>query len=407
MRISGLPPATPPLPPNRPAATAPLDSVILGGADAPQGVSLEEAARLLAGAKPSPEVAWTATPPKGRFSSAPALGPAGLAMGASHSIQGGRISVLDPATGFERWGADVEHDVEWVAQAPDGTVVHGERFGGIEARDGATGEVRWRVPVGQHYPDPPAVPGDGRMYGLKGSGVSVRDMGTGDEVGTMGTNMLGLRAKGPVATGDGGVLVHADNGLFCFETSTGRTRWHRDDVKTLGTPSPDGILAAGDHSLLTLDPRDGTTRASVDLPGAAFAAPAVGPNGRAYVPLRGSTLAAVQNGHVIWNERVYTDFATFVAPVGERLVLSGTAHIKALFALDAGGTRLWLDDGESLITGPAAVEGNSAFVATAGAVRRLEARTRLQAPGAPVERGEIVVRERTVDVGGIELPIRD
>lgn len=407
MRISGLPPATPPPPPQRPASPAPVDSVTLGAQTAPQGVSLEEAARLLAGSKPSPEVAWTATPAKGRFSSAPALGPSGLAIGASHSIQGGRIAVLDPVSGSERWGADVQHDVEWVAQAPDGTVVHGERFGGIEARDGATGEVRWRVPVGQHYPNPPAVPGDGRMYGLKGSGVSVRDMGTGDEVGTMGTNMLGLRAKGPVPTGDGGLLVHADNGLFCFEASTGRTRWHREDVKTLGTPSQDGILAAGERSLLTLDPRDGTTTAQVDLPSAAFAAPAVGPNGRAYVPLRGSTLAAVQNGHVLWNESCYADFGTFVTPVGERLVLSGTAHMKSLFALDAAGTRLWLEDGEALLTGPAAVDGNSAFVASAGAVRRIEARTRLQAPGAPVERGEIVVRERTVDVGGIELPIRD
>ena len=418
VQLGGAAPATGPgLPirgavPGVPAQTSglgvPAQTSGLGAPAQPAGVSVEQAMRILEGETMRPEAVWTRTPPEGRFPCGPALGPAGLLVGSTRPMGGGRITVLDPATGAERWTREVKDEPEWLAQGLDGTVYDGQRFGIMEARDGATGEVRWKTEVGHHLSGPPVDLGDGRLYGLRGGRVAAFDAATGQQVWSV-PNALGLREKGPVGTGDGGVVVHADNGLFCFEGSTGQMRWHRDDVVTLAA-AKDGLLFAGaERALLALDPKTGETVRRVDLPAKPFAAPVPGPGERVYVPLRDSQLVAVDGDHISWNSVVYTDFSSFVTPIGQRLVLAGNSDMKTTFGLAADtGRRLWIEESASPVAGRPVVDGRGAIVANYQSLRRFDDELRLVGPPTtpPEEQPEIQVGEKDVQIGDIHLPRR-
>lgn len=410
MRI--LPTSTNPVAPTTAAAgpvaatAGPLDQVTLGaGTDAPTKVSVEQALRIMQGDALRPEPAWTIRPPQGRFPCGPATGPAGLLAASTKPLAGGRVAMLDPATGFERWSADLERDPEWLLQGLDGTVYVGQRFGVMEARQGDTGELLWQSEVGHHLSGPPIDLGDGRIYGLKGGGLAAYNVLTGEKAWS-NSGMLGLREKGPVDTGDGGVVVHADNGLFCFEGETGRERWHREDLKTLAS-ARDGVLyAGGEKSLVVLDPKDGHTLREVELPSKPFTAPVPGPGDRVYVAVRGGQLVAVDGGKISWTSTVYTDFNSFITPVGQRLVLVGNSDMKSVFGVAADtGRRLWLEDGESPVAGKPALQDGVAYVANYGSLRRIQDDLKLVGPEIG-PRPEIAVGEQTVTIGGVDLPRR-
>lgn len=356
-----------------------------------QAVDLRRAAAaMFAGATGAPDPLWTVS---GRFSTPPAAGPAGLAVG-----EGKRLVVLSPESGGERWSAELPHEAEWCGQGPDGAVYVGGRFGFVQAF-GPDGTPRWSRSAGVHLSDPPSFAADGTFLGLQGGALVGRDPATGEEL-WRASGALGLNDSGPVPGPGGGVLVHADNGLFLF----GAARWRVEEATTQGCVTRGAVWAGSPEGLLEVDPATGGVRRTVKLPGSVVAAPAAGPDGTVYVPLRGSRVAAVRDGEVLWTSTAYTDKPSFLAVV-DGLVLVGTRGLRHLAALDpATGHRRWVHEAEAASLGPAAVAGERAFVASHAGVVALDGQVRLEQPDAPA--GTIEIGEGRVRIGGVDLPLR-
>lgn len=220
--------------------------------------------------------AWRMEAP-GTITGSPALAAGLLAV----TTDEGRLVVLDPLTGQERWGAAMEPG-GGATPVIDGDVVHAVD-GGVGAFDAVTGELLWRMD-GVASTDPLLT---GHTLLASGpSGLVAIDVGGArgleawqflpDEL----SSGLGELSRPALAEDVVVLVLPATRGgpgtVWGLDLATGRRVWQRDDVEAVTSPTATGgIVAVGTRhdTIAWLDAGSGETLLEADIGAQAASAP--------------------------------------------------------------------------------------------------------------------------------------
>ncbi|MBW3621694.1 MAG: PQQ-binding-like beta-propeller repeat protein, partial [Actinobacteria bacterium] len=379
------------------------------------------------------------------------------------SLSQDRLRSIDPATGEARWEVDGPGQLDATIQrvvpggagvglwltSPPGLPLDSPRVEhriALLATD--TGEVRFAAPLVRPNRDGPLAVGQRFVATADGDGVSVR---TPD-----GRTVHRLRERFGLLAATGDLLAVANPvvGVSGIDLRTGGQRWVRPDVVTDQLVAVDGLVIAGEGTVIDgqtgrtlsqqqrLDPgsvageaavlhlpaiagtelevrdRRGATVTRVPLIPDEAAAPAVGA-GRVFVPTRDGVEAfAVTDGTRSWS---FAQLPTGPSQGGGRptartpavadstvLVGPGSTFGRGpgLVALAlTGGVRIWDREGDQpIVRGPITLAGDTAFLPVGGEIHGYDTATGRRAFAAVTgtARGPLVVGATRV-IGGPAL----
>ncbi|HET9660453.1 MAG TPA: PQQ-binding-like beta-propeller repeat protein [Thermomicrobiales bacterium] len=291
----------------------------------------------------TPQVAWHYTPASGAvYGAGLSDDGADLVVVIGHGFEpGGAIVSLDPATGAERWRADIDEAPSsspiiesGVVYAGIGSLVSGRSA--VYALDAASGAVLWRTDVSNN--ELPATPVDGV---------------------TLGGNAL--------------FVNRADGELLALDAATGQERWSKDLQKPpRGAPAVAGetvYVSTGfdGAAILALDAATGDERWRVEAPSNPVTGPVV-VDEVMFVPYGDGNLVAFDaaSGAERWRATGGTPDSLGPPSPGLPLVADGAVYVSSIgfggattLAFDAAtGAELWqLATGDFSAGPPALVNG--------------------------------------------------